>query len=268
MTGGWGTAGFAAAVSLILLAALLARHAHRLRLRLESLATPLHELRGALSALELGLAVVERSLAPHPERDGCIDVLRLSLARAVLAAQDVDSIRDANGFIADAHTELDLSALVLRSARAWSRLAPCYDARLDVDWRAGPVPVHGDSTRLRQAFDNLLANALEHGGRSVFVEGELSGGPHSQRVVRVTISDGGPGLARPLEEMLFERSRSSRGHGLRITSGVVAEHGGSLRLGAGRNGPAFVVELPVAGTAARSAAPTDRPVARPLARAA
>ena len=44
------------------------------------------------------------------------------------------------------------------------------------------------SAALASALDNLVANALEHGGGRILVEGERSG-----NVVRVLISDGGSG---------------------------------------------------------------------------
>ena len=56
------------------------------------------------------------------------------------------------------------------------------------EWRAGPAWIIGDATALASALDNLVTNALEHGGGRVLVEGERSG-----NVVRVLISDGGSG---------------------------------------------------------------------------
>jgi signal transduction histidine kinase len=228
----------AAALALGLLGLKAWRTARRLRDRLASLTRPLHELRGALAALELGLAVIERSSSSCAELNGCVDSLRLSLERASLGARDVDALRRGDR-VAAVKDRVDFSTLILRSTRAWSLLAPAYNATLDVDWRAGSVRVLGHAGRLQQAFDNLIANALEHGGGRVLVEGERRGAQ-----IRVLVSDGGAGLPHQ-----FDGAPSSavRGHGLSIASAMIREHEGRLGLGMGRNGPGLLVELPAIG---------------------
>jgi two-component system OmpR family sensor kinase len=213
--------------------------ARRLEVRLRSLVIPLHELRGALSALSLGLTVVERTAGPSAELSGSIDSLRLSLGRASLATQDIEALRVGERTAAVLGAPIDMSALVLRTARAWSQLAAGYGARLEVDWRAGPVHVCGDAARLRTALDNLIANALEHGGRDVLVEAELRG-----TFLRLTLSDTGRGLPKSLDELCGERPSRARGHGLAIARDVILDHHGRLTVGSGRNGPALVLELP------------------------
>jgi signal transduction histidine kinase len=249
-------------LSSLLLCTALARRAWRLGMRLESLSAPLHELRGALTAIELGVAAIERSSEPRA-LDGCIDSLRFSVARAALGVQDIDAVQRGTQFAFDTRKQLDFSALVLRNARAWSRLASSYDASLDVDWRAGPVRVYGDAGRLQQALANLIVNALEHGGGSVLVEGELDRG-----FVRVIISDGGRGLPRRLDEILAQRRRSKHGYGLLVADAVLRNHHGSLSVGSGGNGSALVLQLPAAHSTERAPASARRAVAESVARAA
>jgi signal transduction histidine kinase len=214
------------------------RTVRQLRGRLASLTRPLHELRGALTAIELGLALIERSSSSCADLNGCVDSLRLALERASLGARDADALRRGDQ-VSAVMDHLDVSALILRSARAWSLLAPAYNASLDVVWHAGPVRVLGHAGRLQQAFDNLIANALEHGGGRVLVEGE-----HRGAQVRVLVSDGGAGLPSQFDEA---SSNTVRGHGLKIASAVIREHEGRLALGMGRNGPGILVELPATG---------------------
>jgi two-component system OmpR family sensor kinase len=257
-----------AAGALGVLVATFARRAHRLEAQLQSLAQPLHELRGALTALELGLALAERSPGSRWRLKECVESLRPSLERAALGARDIDALRRGENSAVAAKGDVNFNTLVLRNARAWALLAPSYAATLEVDWRAGPVRVIGHAGRLQQALDNLIANALEHGGGSVLVEGERRG-----RLVHVLLSDGGPGLPRPLGATVNGNgshpaaSSSKRGHGLAIARAVIQEHGGRLGLGTGRNGPGFLVELPIAegGDAPLSIArPNGRPPSRSL----
>jgi signal transduction histidine kinase len=235
-----GAALFGLAATLCL-PAVLAMRAHRLSLRLRLLARPLHELRGALAAFELGVTTMERTTETRPELNEWVDAFRVPLERASLGLRDLDACLQGKlpleAPIVRSH--VDLQAVVLQSVRAWSRVASSYQARLRVDWRAGPVRVLGEVARLRQALDNLIANALEHGGGRVLIEGELRG-----QSVRVKISDGGPGPPRPLSRLADGRRHSKRGHGIAIAYDVIRAHGGRLAAGLGRHGPALVVELP------------------------
>lgn len=233
-------------------------HLRQLAERLRSLTRPAHELRGALTALQLGLDAANRR-APGGELRGRADGLRAQLERATLALADLDRRRRGDAEPApqggeDASPEaVDLAAVVLPSARAWSHLAPGYGARLDVDWRAGPAPIEGPAASLRQALDNLIANALEHGGGHVLVEGDSCG-----TKARVTISDGGPGVRGLHTGSGRATWRSARGHGLAIAREAIEAHGGTLVIGRGGNGPALVVELPVSAAAARSSGAGSR----------
>jgi signal transduction histidine kinase len=243
------------------LPAVFAIRAHRLSLRLRSLSRPLHELRGALAALELGLTTMERAADKQPELNEWIDALRVPVGRARLGLHDLDHLR-AGKLVPAApvlHSPLDLHAVVAQSVRAWSPIASSYSARLQVDWRAGPVCVRGEIPRLRQALDNLIANALEHGGGRVLIEGELQG-----RWARVKVSDGGPGAPGSPSSLVDRRRQSARGHGFGIAYDVVRAHGGRLVAGVGRHGPAIVVELPVEGVLGGAKPTTTRISAPPV----
>lgn len=187
--------------------------------RLTSLVRPLHELRGALTGLQLGLFALERSRSTHrvawPE---------VQLERARLALGDLDACLEgrAHGDELARAESVDLKALVLRSARAWSQLAPGRGTQVRVCWRAGTVGVEGHAGRLAQAIENLVANAVEHGRGHVLIEGTLADGR-----VRVAVVDGGPGVSPPAQRGEAP-ARAPRGHGLAITRDVIAAHKGKL----------------------------------------
>jgi signal transduction histidine kinase len=246
------------ALSLVCLCLALAL-ARRLVMRLRSLTRPAHELRGALTALQLGLDPADRRNRCTPGFVLRSEGLRAQLERATFALAELDRRRQgkevaANGAAVDQREaeSLDLATIVLRTAGAWSQLAPGYGARLDLDWRAGPVPIDGHAASLRQALDNLIANALEHGGGRVLVEGERLGAR-----ARVTISDGGPG-PRLHAKSTGASWHSPRGHGLAIASEAIEAHGGSLMSGVGGNGAALVLELPVTTTVRSSSGAGSR----------
>lgn len=113
--------------------------------------------------------------------------------------------------------------------------------------------VLGDSERLRQAFENVLANGVRHSPAEVpvrvTVEPSAGEGP-----VRVIVRDQGPGIPAELLPHLFERFVTSGGSGgiglgLYLADRIIKAHGGSLRAESGEPGPGaqFVFELPMDG---------------------
>jgi signal transduction histidine kinase len=220
---------------------LLVRRSRSLNARFNSMGRPMHELRGSLTALELCFSALDRPHIPE-RRKASVDALRSQVERARLALLDLDAClhHAARPGAFDQAGMFDLRAVVLRSARAWSGMASSYGAQLEAEWRAGPVRLAGDPRRLGQALDNLIANALEHGGGRVTVLGERSTG-----VVRITISDEGAGLPLPPGALSEAAPQRRRGHGLAIARAVIEAHGGRLAASRRIGGAALTIELPV-----------------------
>jgi signal transduction histidine kinase len=112
--------------------------------------------------------------------------------------------------------------------------------------------VEGDDVLLRQAFSNLVRNALEacQGvGRAPAVE--VTGVLHpTEGIVEVTVADNGPGLPDTDRERLFQPFFTTRaggtGLGLALVQKFVITHNGQVRA-ANRpdGGAAFTVVLPL-----------------------
>lgn len=200
----------------------------------------LHELRRPLQALALGGGEAAGGSGPG-------DPLRL--ARAALERLE----REVNGAAPRPATPRPISArpLLEMAVGRWRRPAAAVGASLQLRWRCGDVLLRGDADALDAALDNLIANALEHGGPRIAVVGATVGGR-----LRITIVDSGPraglgarrgaprGRAAALLVALSGRRR--RGHGLRIVRRVAAEHGGDFRLLGSPAGTLARLELPVA----------------------
>jgi signal transduction histidine kinase len=223
--------------SVVVLALLILRR--REARRAELVRRACHELRGPLTALRLGVEVGLRrgGLPAHRLR-----ALELELGRATRALEDLDAAprgRLGPGVVSG---EVELMPLLLDAVEAWRPAAVSRAVDLDVEFEPtgpGPPTVRGDRLRLAQAVENLLANAIEHGGGRVRVRVRAS-----DQVVRIEVEDEGPGLAAPLGRL------KRRGHGLRVASGVAEALGGRLLSAPSRVGARLVVELPVAAPAA------------------
>jgi signal transduction histidine kinase len=148
--------------------------------------------------------------------------------------------------------------LVLEAAVAC--LPPDGAAMVEI-WCAPNLPaIWADHDRLEQVFVNLLGNAVEHNppGTPVTVRAR----PTSQTSVAVAVIDEGVGLPADVAAAPFEPRRRSRartagaGLGLSIARGIVAAHGGLLRVVPGEAGASFEVRLPVEDGSVMSSAGT------------
>jgi signal transduction histidine kinase len=230
----------ALAGSLLVSVALVAWHAARLRARLRALSHPLHELRGALGVLQLGLELLERGPRAGAQLGRRLSALRQQVARAEAALADIDRRR--TGRVDPRRLELqavDMPALVRRTANAWSSLAPAYGGRVSCEWHAGPALVRGNPVLLQRALDNLIENGLQHGGGRVVVRAERRGSS-----VRLTLSDGGRGMPR-IEVFEEAHWRITRGHGLAIARDALTAVGAEIETVETPDGRAVSIQLDV-----------------------
>jgi signal transduction histidine kinase len=212
-----------------------------------------HELRGAVTGVQLALDAVQRRARDGDDVRRRVGAAMVQLERVTIAAEDLEAIWDRadRSRKRSSVSSADIGALIRRRADAWAYIAPPGRA-VRVSWDPRLVVSCQAPARLCQALDNLVANAVEHGRGLVTVEGHMADG-HLAIIVR----DDGPGLpsvvARSAEGQNLRQQ--SRGHGLEIARRAVEICGGRLVTNGG--GPPCI-ELPV------PAHPALHPVAQGL----
>jgi two-component system nitrogen regulation sensor histidine kinase NtrY len=114
----------------------------------------------------------------------------------------------------------------------------------------GPLMAMADPGQMKRVFINLIDNGIEamEGHGTVSIETRVV--PET-RNVRIVITDTGKGLTPDIKEKLFSPYFSTKkdgtGLGLAIVNGIIADHGGSIRVRTNRpHGTAFVIEIPAA----------------------
>jgi signal transduction histidine kinase len=201
--------------------------------RRSALNEALHELRRPLQAV--ALASGPRAAVPTEDP--------IDLAAAALERLD----REINGgSLAPARSTLEARGFVEAAVGRWQARAKLGDGSLELRWNAGVTFVLGDRRALSQALDNLVVNAIEHGGPSIVVSARRRG-----HWLRIAVVDSGrsarPRSRRntPAEVVARLAGRSRRGHGLVVVRRIVAMHGGRFVLHRSERGSTAVLELPV-----------------------
>jgi signal transduction histidine kinase len=130
-----------------------------------------------------------------------------------------------------------------------SQLPVSITIEVEIDDHVGLAS--GDSDRVQQVLVNLLDNAAKYGSAPVKVSAGTTDG-----VVRIAVSDAGPGIGAADRERIFEKffradseaARATRGTGLGLYISRELAHrmGGRLALASKPDqGATFVVELPL-----------------------
>jgi signal transduction histidine kinase len=221
----------------------------RVAVRSEAVTRACHELRGPLTAARLGLDLGTRGQQLSPAQ---IRAIGSELGRASLALDDLTRAgeRPTQLTAGERSGELievglvDLCALLADSVAAWQPSAVAAGVELVLNEPAAAVLVRGQRLRLAQAVGNLIANAIEHGGRRVSVEIAVAGCR-----AQIAVRDDGPGLPDSVPALTHRarRGRGARGRGLAIVQGIAAVHGGRLRACQAERGAHLALELPVVG---------------------
>lgn len=185
----------------------------------------MHELRRPLQILSLTLPV------EHSVEGAAGSSLRL----AATALDRLD--REINGTpCSGPEVMVEMGCLLEEAIVRWRHRAASAGRRLELRLDVTGSHVYGIRSELEQAVDNLINNAIEHGGGQVTVEACRD----SEALLIRVRDDGAPS---PLSRR--PRSRSSRGHGLRVVRRIAAGHGGRFELRRSSVGTEACLSLPL-----------------------
>jgi signal transduction histidine kinase len=213
-----------------------------------------HDLKGPLTVLQNGLALLRRR-GDQPPRQDLLEDMEASLLGA---KRLVDTYLDAAALQQGQELSLRWENLDLHELARQELLQ--VEGKLSSSRRqqyslVNEIPpgtmVHADSMRLRQVLANLLENAVKYGrGRICVALGEFVEGR-----VWVEISDEGPGIPAESQERLFERYFRAEPHaavrgtglGLWIVRQIVEALGGEVGVRSQLGGGAcFAFSMPEA----------------------
>jgi signal transduction histidine kinase len=202
----------------------------------------LHEVRRPLQVLALTAPVTG---TPAADFEGPVRMAAAALERL---EQEING----SGSPVAIRVAVRAAPLLEAAVARWRARAALAGRSLELRCRCGSVTVSGSPAELGRALDNLISNAIEHGGNRIAVVATARG-----ERLRIVVTDSGRSVHRPggrgARTGLARRIAGGpgHGHGLRIVRRIAAGHGGSFALRAGAGPTEAVLELPLAPAGVR-----------------
>jgi NtrC-family two-component system sensor histidine kinase KinB len=216
-------------------------------LRAELIAVASHELKTPLTTLRMNLLLLGESaqnLTPRQQ-----EILAAASMGCQELASTIDELLDLTrieaGQLRLAQDMVDLYAVIEQTVSA---LCPRYEdatVTLQIRRECRRALVRGDAARLGIVFTNLLTNALTYtpcgGAVSIAVTSQQSTGRNGTPLLRIAVTDTGPGIPREFRERVFEKffrvehhrancANGARGAGigLYLCRQIIEAHGGKI----------------------------------------
>lgn len=204
-----------------------------------------HEIKTPLTALHTNLELASRNDDPDALKRALEDVERLT----ILASGLLELSRIESGVHRDRVTQEDVGALLRTTVGYFASRAEQADITLNVDIPTSPVLARINVELLRQAFMNVLDNALKFTPPGGTVTAQLK---PLDRFVEIHIHDTGIGIPPDELPQLFSRFHRARnafaypgsGLGLAIVRAIMEQHHGTASIQNGVDGAHVTLSLP------------------------
>ena len=210
-----------------------------------------HDLRGPLSSLTLGLTTLKTARGLGDEDREFVGQLREEIGRlSSLVGDLLDHERLQTGRLVPQRRSQDVSAIVQAVVQR-SRLRGSA-RKVELRTVDGPQPAFAtlDRALIDRVLENLLANAIAHSPPGQAVDVELTA---DDGLISMAVLNSGPPIPPELRETIFEpyvqvgpadRQPGGVGLGLAFCRGVVRAHGGSIQATERAGRTCFVVQIP------------------------
>jgi signal transduction histidine kinase len=216
-------------------------------------ATISHELRTPMTAVFGAAQTLRRTdiVLDEEKRGILLNMIATQSARLAQITEEVLlTTQLERGHVHLERARVDIAEVVRAAVDAIRAQVPAESLPIELDVPADVSAAYGDADRLVQVLVNLLDNAAKYGAAPVRVRAEAANG-----VVRILVSDSGPGVVPGDRHRIFEkffrsdpritRAPSGTGLGLYISRELTRRMGGRLDLASVPGaGATFVVELP------------------------
>lgn len=194
-----------------------------------------HDLRTPLARMRARIEAQQAFRGEPEDYNELLHELRDELDRVLETFNALLNIsKIETGRVQEEMVSVDMSALAEDACELYEPAAE--EAGLSLRSKIEPsIQIKGNRHLLAQALTNLIENALKYAGRGVV--GVLLCEEEGERLVRLSVSDQGPGIPEADHERVIQRftrlesarSRPGAGLGLAFVAAVAEMHGASLR---------------------------------------
>jgi len=222
---------------------------HKLRAVGNLTAGVAHELNNPINNISLTAHLLLEDYQDLPDEE------RLEMIQDLISQADRSRgiIRNLLDFARESESKiepLELGQIIQETVRLAGNQIKISGAHLDVSVLPHLPRIHGDHQQLTQVFLNILLNAIDiipKGGRI-----QLSVAHEDPNFLSVKITDNGPGIPKHILPNVFDPFFTTKtkgkgtGLGLSVSQGIVARHGGQIRVSSQEGiGTTFTVILPI-----------------------
>jgi PAS domain S-box-containing protein len=214
-----------------------------------------HEVRAPLTAVRGAIGLLEGGVAGELGERGQ-ELVKIALRNSermgrlvndILASRKLDS-----GRMQFHVEEVEMMPLIEQAIDGTSAYATNHKVRFELEEGVPGAIVRVDPDRMIQVLTNVLSNAVRFSPIDDVVTVKAS---RCDRMLRVAVSDAGPGIPEEFRDHVFEafargehedwRHRSGTGLGMSISKGIIEELGGAIAfetdLGVGTT---FLIDIP------------------------
>jgi signal transduction histidine kinase len=209
-----------------------------------------HELRTPLTSIRANLDALRRNPSmAEPERRAILEDVAAEQRELITLLDALQALARGDAGAALPREQIDFAEVVDAAVEPARRRHP--EARIELTSPEERQTVNGWPDGLRLLVDNLLENAIRHGGSTVRVTLRRLDGES----LLLSVEDDGPGIPSVDREHIFERFQRGSGAvgpgsglGLALVAQQASLHGGGVEVGdSPLGGASFEVRLPLAG---------------------
>ncbi len=224
----------------------------------EFISTVSHEMRTPLTSILGSIGLIKGGAVGTVSKEmaSMLEVAYKSCERLVGLINDMlDLERMKSGHVVLEQVETDLQALAAQAVAELEGYCQRYNVGVHLSSPGSPAIVLGDPDQLLRVITNMVANAVKFSPPEGEVEIVLD---ESNGVLRLAVSDRGPGIPESFKEEVFtrfsqadnsdSRAKSGTGLGMSIAKAIIEEHDGLIGFTERtKGGTTFYFELPACG---------------------
>ncbi len=223
------------------------------KIKNDFISTVSHELRTPLTAIQGWAETLTQAGITDPEvfRKGMKVIVGESERLGSLVEDLLDFSRIQSGRMNMKHEKIDILAELDDTMYVFKERA--LREGVDLEYNASTLlaPAEGDGDRIKQAFVNILDNAIKYTGQGGRVNVTASIAPEAGKLT-ITFADNGCGIPAHdlprVKEKFYKANTSVRGSGigLAVTDEIIRRHGGTLDIASVEGeGTTVTVTLPI-----------------------